>query len=62
MEPAKNELLRDFQRRSIFDFCNTIQAKADIEFCRVTTPRPRGVCLAATDEFSKTPSRYANEK
>jgi hypothetical protein len=24
VEPAKNQLLRDFRRRSIFDFCNTI--------------------------------------
>jgi len=23
-EPAKNQLLRDFRHRSIFDFCNTI--------------------------------------
>jgi hypothetical protein len=23
-EPAKNQLLRDFRRRSVFDFCNTI--------------------------------------
>src|SRR6185312_1855153 len=30
MEPAKNELLRDFQRRSIFDFCNTIRIKAEV--------------------------------
>src|ERR1043166_7730275 len=26
-EPAKNQLLRDFRRRSIFDFCNTIGPK-----------------------------------
>ncbi len=25
-----NQLLRDFRRRSIFDFCNTIGGKADI--------------------------------
>jgi hypothetical protein len=24
VEPAKNQLLRDFRRRSVFDFCNTI--------------------------------------
>jgi hypothetical protein len=24
VEAAKNQLLRDFRRRSIFDFCNTI--------------------------------------
>jgi hypothetical protein len=24
VEPAKNQLLREFRRRSIFDFCNTI--------------------------------------
>jgi len=28
--PAKNQLLRDFRRRSIFDFCNTIPLRADI--------------------------------
>jgi hypothetical protein len=28
-ESAKNQLLRDFRRRSIFDFCNTIEGKAD---------------------------------
>src|ERR1043166_3684238 len=27
VEPAKNQLLRDFRRRSIFDFCNTIGPK-----------------------------------
>src|ERR1700745_415488 len=27
VEPAKNQLLRDFRRRSIFDFCNTIGQK-----------------------------------
>jgi hypothetical protein len=31
VEPAKNQLLRDFRRRSVFDFCNTIRGKADIE-------------------------------
>ena len=41
---------------------SVMQAKADIKFCCVTTPRSRGICLGATDEFSKTPSRYANEK
>jgi hypothetical protein len=30
VEPAKNQLLRDFRRRSIFDFCNTIGPQADI--------------------------------
>jgi hypothetical protein len=30
VEPAANQLLRDFRRRSIFDFCNTIPLKADI--------------------------------
>src|SRR5882672_10821749 len=30
---------------------SVMQAKADIKFCCVTTPRPRGVCLGATDEF-----------
>jgi hypothetical protein len=29
-EAVKNQLLRDFRRRSIFDFCNTIPPKADI--------------------------------
>jgi hypothetical protein len=29
VESAKNQLLRDFWRRSIFDFCNTIPPKAD---------------------------------
>ena len=29
-EPTKNEILRDFRRRSIFDFCNTILSTADI--------------------------------
>jgi hypothetical protein len=24
VQPAKSQLLRDFRRRSIFDFCNTI--------------------------------------
>jgi hypothetical protein len=27
VEPAKNQLLRDFRRRSIFDFCNAIGTK-----------------------------------
>jgi hypothetical protein len=27
VEPAKNQFLRDFRRRSIFDFCNTIGTK-----------------------------------
>src|SRR6267142_3140698 len=26
---AKKQLLRDFRRRSIFDFCNTIEVRAD---------------------------------
>ena len=30
-ESAKNQLLRDFRRRSIFDFCNTIPSKADLD-------------------------------
>jgi len=29
-EPAKNQLLRDFRRRSVFDFCNTIPRQADM--------------------------------
>jgi hypothetical protein len=28
-ESDKNQLLRDFRRRSIFDFCNTIEVRAD---------------------------------
>ena len=28
---AKNQLSRDFRRRSIFDFCNTMRTKADID-------------------------------
>jgi hypothetical protein len=28
VEPAKNQLLRDFRRRSIFDFFNTICQQA----------------------------------
>jgi hypothetical protein len=30
VEAAKNQLLRDFRRRSIFEFCNTITSTADI--------------------------------
>jgi hypothetical protein len=30
VEPDKNQLFRDFRRRSIFDFCNTIPLEADI--------------------------------
>jgi hypothetical protein len=30
-EPAKNQLLRDFRRRSIFDFCDTIRSRADVK-------------------------------
>jgi hypothetical protein len=30
VESAKNQLLRDFRRRSIFDFCNTIGSIADM--------------------------------
>ena len=33
-EPTKNQLLRDFRRRSIFDFCNTIDPNADIALPR----------------------------
>jgi hypothetical protein len=29
--PAKNRLLRDFRRRLVFDFCNTIPRKADVD-------------------------------
>jgi hypothetical protein len=29
VEPAKSQLLRDFRRRSVFDFCNTPR-KADV--------------------------------
>jgi hypothetical protein len=30
LEASKNHLLRDFRRRSIFDFCNSIPPEADI--------------------------------
>jgi hypothetical protein len=33
-ESAKNQLLRDFLRRSIFDFCNTIEGRTDMPFRR----------------------------
>jgi hypothetical protein len=35
VEPGKNQLLRDFRHRSVFDFCNTIRGKADL------APHPR---------------------
>jgi hypothetical protein len=34
VEPTKNQLLRDFRRRSIFDFCNTIRQKLTCRSCR----------------------------
>jgi hypothetical protein len=32
VEASKNQLLRDFRRRSIFDFCNTIGGIAEVAF------------------------------
>src|SRR6478609_2752914 len=39
VEASKNQLLRDFRYRSIFDFCNTICAKRT--FIRKRSPRAR---------------------
>ena len=34
VESAKNQLLRDFRRRSIFDFCNTIRGRPEVAAVR----------------------------
>jgi hypothetical protein len=34
VELAKNQLLRDFRHRSVFDFCNKIEGKVDSPVAR----------------------------
>jgi hypothetical protein len=50
---AKNQLLRDFRRRSIFDSCNTIERRADIS---VTKPNFRK-CRVGPGSFTPSPSQ-----
>jgi len=36
-EKSKDQLSRDFPGRSVFDFCNNIQPKADVQPSRLLT-------------------------
>jgi hypothetical protein len=41
VESAKNQLLRDFRRRSIFDFCNTIRGRPEVAAVRPVVDRTK---------------------
>jgi hypothetical protein len=55
VEPAKNQLLRDFRRRSVFDFCNTIRRKAD--FIRIALRSKNDPKLKFVDRYPHHGSR-----
>jgi hypothetical protein len=69
VEPAKNQLLQDFRRRSIFDFCNTIRQNRPLRrsvieeaiFACAPMNKPGGSQHHASDPGARAETMEASE-